>query len=82
MPKKHGLSHAFAGMLSTLLGGILVNITSKQVLGMDITTYSNAVLNYLPIKDNITPEIFTVSIFAFVLCFIWGVLFYYFHSDE
>lgn len=30
MPKKHGLSHAFAGMSSTLLGGILIRITSER----------------------------------------------------
>jgi hypothetical protein len=81
MPKKHGFSHAFAGMLSTLLGGILIRITSEQVLGLDITKYFGAILNYLPIKDNVSPETFTMSIFVFILCFVWGVLFYYFHDD-
>lgn len=81
MPKKHGLSHALAGMLSTLLGGILVDITSKHVLGLDIIKYFGIILNYLPIKNSITPETFTLSIFVFALCFVWGVLFYYFHSD-
>jgi len=82
MPKKHGLSHALAGMLSTLLGGILVNISSEKVLDFDLSKYSSTVLNLLPIKENISPEVFTISIFAFVLCFFWGVLFYYFHTDD
>lgn len=81
MPKKHGFSHAFAGMLSTLLGGILIRITSEQVLGMDITKYFGYILKYLPIKEYVTPEVFTMSIFVFALCFIWGALFYFFHSD-
>jgi len=50
MPKKQRFSHAFAGMLSTLLGGILIRITSEQVLGLDITKYFGVILNYLPIK--------------------------------
>lgn len=81
MPKKHGLSHALAGMVSTLIGGILIKITSEQVLGLDITKYFGVILNYLPLKNSVTPEAFTMSIFVFVLCFIWGSLFYYFHSD-
>lgn len=81
MPNKHGLSHAFAGMLSTLFGGILIKITSDQVLGIDITKYLSNILNYLPIKDSVSPETFTMSVFVFVLCFIWGFFFYYFHED-
>lgn len=82
MPKKHGLSHAMAGMVSTLLGGILIKITSEQVLGIDITKYFGTLLNYLPVNINISPETFTMSIFVFVLCFFWGVVFYYFHSED
>lgn len=70
MPKKHGLSHAFAGMASTLLGGILLKFTSEQVLGMDITKYFGIILNYFPINVNISPETFTMSIFVFILCFV------------
>lgn len=81
MPKKHGISHALAGMVSTLLGGIFIKILSEQVLGLDITKYFGIILNYLPIKDSVTPETFTMSIFVFALCFVWGILFYYFHSD-
>jgi hypothetical protein len=81
MPKKHGFSHALAGMSSTLLGGILIRITSEEVLGLDVTKYFGKILDYLPIKDSVTPETFTMSIFVFALCFIWGILFYYFHAD-
>jgi|GEM_PF-5195525 len=81
MPKKHGLSHAFAGMVSTLLGGILIKFTSEQVLGLDITKYFGIILNYIPINLNINAETFTMSIFVFILCFFWGALFYYFHED-
>jgi len=81
MPKKHGLSHAFAGMVSTLLGGVLIKITSEQVLGLDITKYFGIILNYLPINANISPETFTMSIFVSIICFFWGMLFYYFHED-
>jgi len=81
MPKKHGLSHALSGMVSTLLGGIIIRITSEQVLGLDITKYFGEILNYLPIKESVTPETFTMSVFVFILCFVWGTLFYYFHTD-
>lgn len=81
MVKKHGLSHAFAGMVSTLLGGILIKITNEQVLGLNITEYFGIILKYLPIKGDISSETFTMSIFVFILCFVWGVLFYYFHND-
>jgi len=79
--KKHGFSHAIAGMFSTLFGGILIRIVSEQVLGLDVTKYFGSILKYLPVPESITPEIFTKSIFVFILCFFWGALFYYFHSD-
>jgi hypothetical protein len=78
MPAKHGLSHALAGTTSLLLGGIL---TSGKIFGLDINTYVEMIFNFFPIKNYVTLDLFTRSIFVFILCFIWGVLFHYLNSD-
>ncbi len=59
MPKKHGLSHAFTGMVSTLLGGILIKFTSEQVLGLDITKYFGIQQACLNMKLGVNSKLYT-----------------------
>ena len=79
MPHKHGLSHALATLVCTVIAAMLGRTLAVH-LPMDVffraAEYLNAIL-YL----SLSADVIAITLLATILSFIWGIGFYYLNKE-
>lgn len=80
MPHKHGLSHALAAFVCTLVASLLACIL-KDYLPMHLFFRAGHYLTAM-LELPYSGDVLSIALIATILAFIWGVAFYYLHEER
>jgi len=85
MPKRHGISHALAVLISTLSAGLIISIVKPYVPSLANLFHSAAckVSEFIFLKAGVTiaPSVLSTVMLAAILAFLWGMAFAHLHKD-
>jgi len=85
MPKKHGISHALATLIGTIISGIILEFLKSYIplirnvfffLGSRLSTFFEITFGV-----SLSKEVLSIALLATIFAFLWGVAFKYMHSD-
>jgi hypothetical protein len=80
MPHKHGLSHALATLVCTVIASLMAYMLAEYLpihLFFRAGEYLTAILD-LPFST----DAMAIALLATLLSFVWGVGFYYLHKER
>jgi len=85
MPKKHGMSHALATLIGTIISGIILEFLKSYIpvirkvfyfLGSQLSAFFEITFGV-----HLSTEVLSIALLATILAFFWGIAFKYMHSD-
>ena len=80
--KKHATSHGLAVLVCTIVSGVLVKV-ARDYYPHAVEVVETRISGFVcKLGWDISSNDLTSLLVAFVLAFLWGVAFYFMHSDE